>query len=420
MRSRAPGSRAGRLEAGATGLRLLAGLPRFLRQGITTELAAARLRTRLAGRGDALVAAIHRASQAQATPYPALLRSAGVTPADAERWVRRHGVEHALAELLAHEVFLSVEELAGRRPVTRRGQVLWDGAPGLAGGARRAGPWTSSSASRGRARIVPVDFEFLAERAASDRLFLEVRGALGWEHAVWETPGGGLLTVLRYARSGVTPRRSFSPIDPQSPAPGGALPLEPLVRETGASLTRARLPRPRGRACRELRARARLVAGSARPGWHASSGHLRDPGAQTRDRGSGERDGPLGGQAHGGGRASHPGSAPDHRKQRRRGRANLPDRGGRRHRLRLPVAGGGRRGPRRPRPGRGDPRLAPEPRWRPSPGAVRDVAPPTRAHDALECRARGPRDDRAARVWLLRRRRLGGLSTCAASWAWTS
>jgi hypothetical protein len=116
--------------AGASGLGLLAGLRSFARHPISTDLAAARLRTRRAARGEALATAVRRASQAHTTPYPALLGTAGVTASAVEQLIQRGGVEHALTDLLNRGVCLSVEELAGLRAVVRRGRVLHNGIVG--------------------------------------------------------------------------------------------------------------------------------------------------------------------------------------------------------------------------------------------------------------------------------------------------
>ena len=336
--SRSAGAGGRWLDAVASGLRLLGGLPRFLRHATTTEFATVELRSRLAARGETLIAAIRRASRAPATPYPSLFQAAGITPTAAERLVQRSGVEPALAELLEGGVFLSVEELTGRAPVMRRGYVL-EGAARVSARGRQFGPWTSSSGSRGRARIVPVDFEFLAERASDDRLFLEARGALQWEHAVWEAPGGGLLTLLRYARCGIALRRWFSPIDPRTPGLGPRYRWSAAFAQAGQPVGRRASASPGGRADRAPRSRARLDAGGAASRWHASSRHVRDPGPAARARGARERSRPVGSQAHRGWRAAHPGAAPDHREHGRSGRPDLPDGRGRGHRLRVSVSG---------------------------------------------------------------------------------
>ena len=242
MPSRSSGSVAGWLEAAASGVRLLSGLPRFLRLATTTERAAAELRARRAARRDAVASAIRRASEAHATPYPLLLRAAGLVPEDAERLVQQSGIEHALTELLDRGVCLSVQELTGRAAVVRRGHVVQDAAR-LSSSRKRAGPWTSSSGSRVGARVVPVDFAFLAERAIDDRLLLEARGGLHWEHAVWEAPGGGLLTILRYARCGATPHRWFSPVDPRTPGLGPRYRWSAAFVRLSNLMAGARLPR---------------------------------------------------------------------------------------------------------------------------------------------------------------------------------
>jgi hypothetical protein len=204
-----------------SGLGFLAGLPRFLRNPTTTERAAAALAARLAARAAALRDVVARAGAMRSGPYRSLLEAADVRVEAVELSVARAGVEATLEDLWRRGVSLSVGAVTGRRT---------------------AAAWTSSSGSRGRPRVVPVPFAFLAERATDDRLFLEARGGLGWEHAVWEAPGGALLTLLRYARCGVRPRRWFSPIDPRSPGLGARYRWSSALLQLGGRLAGVSLP----------------------------------------------------------------------------------------------------------------------------------------------------------------------------------
>jgi hypothetical protein len=171
------------------------------------------------------VEVIARARAMPSTPYRALVD--GIDLLTIERSVEGAGVEATLVELWRRGARLSLEELTGRPPVP----------PRLAPRA-----WTSSSGSRHRPRVVPVSFPFLAERATDDRLFLEARGGLGWEHAVWEAPGGALLTILRYARCGLPPRRWFCPVDPRAPGLGPRYRWSAAVLRLGGRLGGVPLP----------------------------------------------------------------------------------------------------------------------------------------------------------------------------------
>jgi hypothetical protein len=221
------------------GLRLLARLPAFLRRPVSTAAASAALTGRLSGRAEALADVLVRAAMANG-PYRALLEAAGMRADRVRGWIAEAGVEATLLELWRRGVYLTVEELTGRRPIRRGGALRAPepAAPDAGGGSA----WTTSSGSRGQPRLVPVSLVFLAERATDDRLFLEARGGLAWEHAVWEAPGGALLTILRYARCGLPPRRWFSPIDPRAPGLGARYRWSEAPLRLGGRLAGVPLP----------------------------------------------------------------------------------------------------------------------------------------------------------------------------------
>jgi hypothetical protein len=102
------------------GARFLASLPRFLRRPITLDEARTALRHRLEHRADDFLwLAREVISRQPSGPYRQLLALAGCEYGDLERLVRREGVEAALATLLRHGVYLTVDEFKGRRPIVR-------------------------------------------------------------------------------------------------------------------------------------------------------------------------------------------------------------------------------------------------------------------------------------------------------------
>ena len=102
-----------------TTARLAAGLPRFLRHPVTVSEARAVVGRRLERRLQDFLAQLRAIYGRPATPFARLLRHAGCEYADVEPLARRDGVEAALRTLLRHGVYLTVEELKARRPVTR-------------------------------------------------------------------------------------------------------------------------------------------------------------------------------------------------------------------------------------------------------------------------------------------------------------
>jgi hypothetical protein len=102
------------------GARLIGGLPRLLRHPIRIEGARATLEQRLERReADFLDLIRWGVYENPVSPYRELLRLAGCELGDLERLVARQGLEEALGRLYAHGVYLTVDELKGRRPAIR-------------------------------------------------------------------------------------------------------------------------------------------------------------------------------------------------------------------------------------------------------------------------------------------------------------
>jgi hypothetical protein len=199
-----------------TGVRFLAALPAFLRRPLASAEARAAVQQRLARRADAFLALVRAAAYDHPeTPYGPLLRQAGLEFEDVVQLVAADGVEGALHRLAREGVYLTAEELKGRRPV-RRGQLTLPPGPGRLRNRRaRVHIPLQSGGSRGPAATTGVDLAFMRETNANHRCALEARGAGDWVHAVWDVPGGAaLIRLLRLAGAGARPARWFSQIDP--------------------------------------------------------------------------------------------------------------------------------------------------------------------------------------------------------------
>jgi hypothetical protein len=225
--------------------RFLRGLPRFLRRPLAPEEAHAILRRRLARRDADFLHLVRRTVYEHAgSPYRTLLQWAGCQYGDLERLVARDGVEGALTTLLRAGVYLTVDELKGRRPVVRGPRVL----PVTPGQLRN--PCASlhmaawSSGSRGAGTPIVNGLDALRDRAVNTCLTLEARGGLSWEKGVWAVPGS-LTLILRYAAFGAPPTGWFSAVDPSTPE------LHPRYRWSeralrwGGALARVPLPSQR-------------------------------------------------------------------------------------------------------------------------------------------------------------------------------
>ena len=175
-------------------------LPVFLRQRISPAPAKALLDERLARRADDFLALVDAAVFGRPdNPYRRLLAQAGCERGDLERLVRRDGLEPALQALARQGVYLTVDEMKGRRPVVR-GSLTLDVSP-----ESLRNPFATphfvhyrSGSSDGlpRRAPAPVDFAHLRDRLVNHCLTLHARGGIGWQHAYWDVPGSMVMTYL--------------------------------------------------------------------------------------------------------------------------------------------------------------------------------------------------------------------------------
>ena len=196
--------------------RFLRRLPGFLRHPLTVDEARAIFRRRLERREADFLELVRVGIYAvEDNPYRQLLRLAGCEYGDLERLVGQDGLEGTASRLFRHGVYLTADELKGRRPAVRGSGVVYVDprrlrAPWLAGHFEAA-----TSGSRGLRTPVPIELAFVRERAVNALLAWSSRDLHGWRAALWEVPGGAALThVLRLAAIGIIPERWFSQVDP--------------------------------------------------------------------------------------------------------------------------------------------------------------------------------------------------------------
>jgi hypothetical protein len=230
----------------SVGVRFLHRLPGFLRRPIDVDRARTIIRRRLEQREANFLSLLRQAVYRQPTsPYQQLLAVAGCEYGDVERLVRQEGVEGTLRELFRAGVYLTVDELKGRRPVRRGGVSIAVEQRGLQ--VRHARPFlhVRSGGSRGESAPAPIDVAYVRERTANTCLAIDARGGAGWAHAVWGVPGSlFLVNLLEFAGFGARPVRWFSQLDPAS------LSLHPRYRWStrvvcwASRLSGVALPRP--------------------------------------------------------------------------------------------------------------------------------------------------------------------------------
>ena len=200
------------------GLRLLRRLPGLLRAPLSVEEARAILRRRQRDRAESFLALVRRAVYDwPASPYRRLLAHAGCEPGDLAGLVGKDGVEGALRTLYRSGVYLTVEELRGRRPVVRGATTFTVDPATLRNPTTAPQVATQTSGSRGASLPVFTGLDGVREAAVDRLLTLDARGGREWVLAYWDVPGGTLRSMLAFARGGVVAARWFSPADPMAP-----------------------------------------------------------------------------------------------------------------------------------------------------------------------------------------------------------
>jgi hypothetical protein len=225
----------------------LGGLPGALRRPVTRAEAQATRRGWLRNRESDFIALARDAVYGRwPSPYRRLLELAGCELGDLERLVRADGLEGALERLCRAGVFLTIDELKGRRPV-QRGSVTFELDPRSVRNPRLVGHLsTVTGGSRGRATEVPVDLDAIRERAVTLRMWLTAVGDRAWRFGHWGLPGGGTLgNLIEYLLAETPVTAWFWRVDP------GAADLHPRFHWSARGLRLSALlagrpvPRPR-------------------------------------------------------------------------------------------------------------------------------------------------------------------------------
>ena len=229
----------------ARGVRFLWGLGACLRPPLTAEIARTILSARLARReADFLALARAAVYDNPRSPYRQLLELAGCQYGDLEGLVGREGLEGALVHLYRQGVYLTIDELKGRRP-TVRGSVTLSIQP-----AQVRNPLvgfhvpTQTGGSRGARMVVPVDLSSVRDRAVNQCLVLEARGGGHWLKATWAVPGRIVSGVVRSSSFGAPMARYFSLVDPADAELDPRFRWEVRALRLGSLLTGVPLPRP--------------------------------------------------------------------------------------------------------------------------------------------------------------------------------
>jgi hypothetical protein len=228
-------------------LRLVSSLPRFLRDPWRPQAVRATLGERLARREADFLALARTLIYGRAeSPYRRLLARAGCDHDDLAGLVRRDGLEGALRRLLREGVYLTADELKGRRPVVRGATSFQVDPVGLRNPGLVDHVARESGGSRGAPTTTMLDLRGIREQALDLRVFLDAMASADAPHAVWYVPGGTAVGLnLRLSAAGCRPVRWFSQIDPASPSLPSRYRWSGTIVRVGSLLAGRPLPAPR-------------------------------------------------------------------------------------------------------------------------------------------------------------------------------
>jgi hypothetical protein len=183
----------------------VAGIPRFVRAGMTPAKAEAILRHRLAHREANLLQTMQsRVFNNPASPYHQMLAIAGCTMADLEHEMQVHGLEATLRQLHAAGVYVSFEEFKGEVPLIRGGREIPVREGAFDNPRATAYLPTTTGGTTGRPRRMMLDLDKLAGGLPHHVLLMQVEGGPDVPRIRWwdlpPSPGMGLALRAAAAR----------------------------------------------------------------------------------------------------------------------------------------------------------------------------------------------------------------------------
>jgi hypothetical protein len=193
--------------------RLSTALPGFFRDRITVERAEEEIKRALGNRDATfLELARSRIYARPASPYLKLLEHAGCGFSDLTDQVRRHGIEGALARLAAEGVYLTADEMKGKKDVERGGRSFRVAPEDFIDRAPGPGFITQSSGTNNRPIRLTRPLSIVGKNTLAWGLFLSAHGLLSGAHAVYDAilPGHGVSTLLNLAKLGIRSDRWFA------------------------------------------------------------------------------------------------------------------------------------------------------------------------------------------------------------------
>ena len=191
-----------------------AGLPSFLRRGLSREEAEGVVRCGMEQREANFLRLLRLGVFGRhKSPYSKLLKLADCHYADLESSVRRRGLLPTLRRLREEGVYFTFDELKGRCPVERHGQSFPVTSRDFVNPFLQRAYQTESGGSTGRSTRVAQDLDHLSMQAAHFLLAFEAHGVLNDPHGLWRgvlPDGSGLNNLLRCSQFGRPPEKWFT------------------------------------------------------------------------------------------------------------------------------------------------------------------------------------------------------------------
>jgi hypothetical protein len=193
--------------------RLTRDLPGFMRRTMTLDEASERLRRRIQSRERSFLSLVKRAIyQHAASPYRQLLRHVGCEYGDLERLVRAEGIEDALRVLAERGVYVTFDELKGRR-VAVRGSASFHFGDAAFGSPLVTPHWVVyTGGSGGESRSVMRSLQLVDDMTAAIAVTNEAHGLTRARHVFWVT--NPLPPLLSYTLLGQPIVRWLHPVAP--------------------------------------------------------------------------------------------------------------------------------------------------------------------------------------------------------------
>jgi len=203
------------------------------------------IRAQLVSREDRFLDSLHRGIFANpASPYRILLQRAGAAEHDVAALVRERGIEATLRSLYEAGVYITLDELKGRRPIVRPGLELPVRADSFDNPLSKGQLQGVTGGSRTHGTRVLLDLEDLDDEAAAGILWLQANHAFDLPQVYWRPAApalGALKWVLIWARLGQPVLRWYSQTRPGPQPPAG---LRGAVIHSATCLLTAAVGRP--------------------------------------------------------------------------------------------------------------------------------------------------------------------------------